>query len=57
MSISHKEQLRQKIEYLEREIADSKIKNLELENYLLKLKSEEMNETIKESNSIQLLKG
>lgn len=55
MSISHKEQLRQKIEYLEREIADSKIKNLELENYLLKLKNEESIEIVKESK--QLLKG
>jgi hypothetical protein len=54
MSTSHKDELKQKIEYIEKELANSRVRNLELENYLLKLKNEEM---MKETVDVQLLKG
>jgi hypothetical protein len=56
--MSYRDELKKKIEYLESEIANSKSKNLELENYLLKLKLEEMEEEMREDNHRQsLLKG
>lgn len=48
--MSYRDELKKKIEYLEREIADSKGKNLELENKLLKLKIQEMEEEMREEN-------
>ena len=55
--MSYRDELKKKIEYLENEIANSKSKNLELENYLLKLKLEDMREDMVEEDNQQLLKG
>jgi hypothetical protein len=56
--MSYKDELKQKIEYLENEIVNSKSRNLELENYLLKLKLQEMEEEMREDNHRQsLLQG
>jgi hypothetical protein len=48
--MSYRDQLKKKIEYLETEIANSKSKNLELENELLRLKVQEMEEEMREDN-------
>jgi hypothetical protein len=54
----YKDQLKKEIEQLQSEIINSKTKNLELENRLLKLQLAEMEEDIKESYEKQtLLKG
>jgi hypothetical protein len=54
----YKDQLKKEIEQLQSEIANSKTKNLELENRLLKLQLAEMEEDIKEDYENQtLLKG
>jgi hypothetical protein len=56
--MSFNDELKKKIEYLENEIANSKSQNLELENYLLKLKLQQMEEEMREDNHRQsLLKG
>jgi len=56
--MSHNDELKQKIEYLESEISNSRTRNLELENYLLKLKLQQMEEDIREDDHRQsLLKG
>jgi len=56
--MSFNDELKQKIQYIEDEIANSKSKNLELENYLLKLKLQQMEEEMREDNHQQsLLKG
>lgn len=57
MSMSRKQQLRQTIEHVEKEIRDSRYRNEQLEKYLAKLQSEEMEEDIKETENVQLLKG
>jgi hypothetical protein len=54
----YKDQLKLEIGKLQSEIANSKTKNLELENRLLKLQLAEMEEDIKEGYERQtLLKG
>jgi uncharacterized protein YeeX (DUF496 family) len=55
--MSRKQQLRQTIEHVEKEIRDSRYRNEQLEKYLAKLQSEEMEEDIKETENVQLLKG
>lgn len=57
--MSFRDKLKKEIASLEKEIADSKNQNLELENRLLKLKLSEMEEDMREdTNSSQtLLKG
>ena len=58
MTMPYKDQLKKEIEQLQSEIANSKTKNLELENRLLKLQLAEMEEDIKEDYENQtLLKG
>lgn len=54
MQFDRKEQIRE----LERQIAESKTKNIELENMLLKLKLADMEENYQQNNTQQtLLKG
>jgi flagellar capping protein FliD len=48
--MSYRNQLKQRIENLEKQIAESKTKNLELENELLRLKFNEMEEEMREDN-------
>jgi hypothetical protein len=48
--MSYRDQLKKKIEQLEGEIENSKFKNLELENELLRLKLQEMEEEMREDN-------
>ena len=48
--MSYKDELKKRIDYLESELANSKSKNLELENELLKLKLQEMEEEMREDN-------
>jgi hypothetical protein len=56
--MSYRDQLKDKIKYLETEIENSKFKNLEMENELLRLKVMEMEEEMREDNHRQsLLKG
>jgi hypothetical protein len=57
--MSYKEQLKKQIEYIEHEIANSRTKNLELENQLLKLKLSEFEEDMREETvqETTLLKG
>lgn len=55
--MSRKQQLRQTIEHIEKEIQDSRYRNEQLEKFLEKLKLEEMEEDIKEEDNIRLLKG
>jgi len=58
MIMPYKEQLKKEIDQLQSEIVNSKTKNLELENRLLKLQLAEMEEDIKEGYENQtLLKG
>jgi hypothetical protein len=58
MIMPYKDQLKKEIQQLQSEIANSKTKNLELENRLLKLQLAEMEEDIKEGYENQtLLKG
>jgi hypothetical protein len=52
------DELKQKIQYVEDELRNSKSKNVELENYLLKLKLQQMEEDMREDNHRQsLLQG
>jgi hypothetical protein len=54
----YREQLKKQIEYIQNEIDNSRTKNLELENQLLKLKLAEMEEDIlEEYDQKTLLKG
>ena len=46
--MSYRDELKKQIQQLENEIANSKFKNLELENTLLKLKLAEMEEDMRE---------
>lgn len=57
--MSYKDQLKKQIDYIETEIANSKTKNLELENQLLKLKLSEFEEDMREETvqETTLLKG
>jgi hypothetical protein len=48
--MSYRDELKKKIEHLENEIGNSKFKNLELENELLRLKLQEMEEEMREDN-------
>jgi hypothetical protein len=48
--MSYRDELKKKIQYLETEIDNSRFKNLELENELLKLKVQEMEEEMREEN-------
>jgi hypothetical protein len=48
--MSYRDQLKQRIENLEKQIAESRTRNLELENDLLRLKVQEMEEEMREDN-------
>jgi hypothetical protein len=53
--MSYKDQLKKQIEYIQTEINNSRFKNIELENQLLKLKLAEMEEDIKDDYEKQTL--
>jgi hypothetical protein len=56
--MSYNDELKKKIQYIEDELQNSKFKNVELENYLLRLKLQQMEEEMREDNNRQsLLKG
>lgn len=48
--MSYRDELKKRIEYIESEIQNSRFKNIELENKLLKLKLQEMEEEMREDN-------
>jgi hypothetical protein len=48
--MSFKDELRKKIDYIENEIENSRFKNLELENELLRLRLQHMEEEMREDN-------
>jgi hypothetical protein len=58
MIMRYREQLKKQIEYIQNELDNSRTKNIELENQLLKLKLAEMEEDIvEEYDQKTLLKG